>query len=54
METSHSFDNVLARAEVEMIRVAQDDLRSGPAYVVSAEPADNAMGAHGHERWSQH
>ena len=42
--------HVLAGAEVQVIGVAEDDLRAGAAHVGGAEAADDAVGAHRHER----
>ena len=41
--------HVLARADVQVIGVAEDDLRAGAADVGGTEAADDAMGAHRHE-----
>ena len=49
VETAHGSHHVLTRAEVQVIGVAEDDLRAGAADVGGTEAADDAMGAHRHE-----
>ena len=43
----------LAGAEMQVIGVAQDDLRAGPLDVAGAQSAHDAMGADRHERRRQ-
>ena len=47
-------DHRLAGAEMQMVRVAQDDLGAGAAHVVGAETADHRVGADRHERRRLH
>ena len=45
---------LLAGPEVEVVRVAEDDLRAGAADLVGMEPADGGVGADRHERRRLH
>jgi hypothetical protein len=49
MEPSHPLDDLFARPEVEVVGVAQDYLRPGPAYVIGAEATHNGVSADRHE-----
>ncbi len=49
VQAAHVAHHRLARAEVEMVGVAEDDLRAGAAHVLGAQAADDAVRAHGHE-----
>jgi hypothetical protein len=49
VQTAHAADQRLTRAEVEMVAVAEDDLRAGPADVGGAQASHDAVGADRHE-----
>ena len=49
VEPAHGLDHRLARPEVQMVGVAQDDLGAGAADVSGAESSNHGMGAHRHE-----
>ena len=49
VQAAHVADDVLAGTQVQMIRVAEDDLGAGAADVLGAESADDTVGADRHE-----
>ena len=49
MEPAHGLDHVLAGAEVQVVGVAEDDLRAGALHVAGAQAAYDAVGADRHE-----
>jgi hypothetical protein len=50
MQTTHTLDHLFAGTEMEVVRVAQNDLRTGLAHVIGTEAAHHRMGTHRHER----
>ena len=54
VEPAHRLDHFLAGPEVEVVRVAENDLGAGAAHVGRAEAADDPMGADRHERRRLH
>jgi hypothetical protein len=50
VETTPSRDELVARAQKKVIRVRQDNLRSGLLELAMAHGLDRALGANGHER----
>ena len=50
VQAAHVADHRLAGPEVQMVGVAEDDLRAGAAHVGGAQAADDAVGADRHER----
>ena len=49
VEPAHVADDLLAGTEVQVVGVAQDDLRAGALDVAGAQAADHAVGADRHE-----
>jgi hypothetical protein len=54
MEATHGLDHVLARADVQVIGVAEDDLRAGTAHHLRREALDGRLCANGHKCRSLH
>jgi hypothetical protein len=50
VEAAHVLHHGFAGPQVEVVGVAQDDLRAGACDLAGAEPADHAVGADRHER----
>jgi hypothetical protein len=54
VQSTHRLHDVLARAEMQVVGVAQDDLGAGAADITRAEPADHGVSTDRHERRRSH
>jgi hypothetical protein len=49
MEPAKTSNHLFARAQVQVVRVPQNDLGTGSTYIVGTETADDSVGSHRHE-----
>jgi hypothetical protein len=52
VQPSHGLDHALTRPQVQVVGIAQNDLGAGAANVPRAQPSDDSVSTHWHERRS--
>ena len=54
MQAAEFFDDLMSRAEKEMVGVSEDDLRTELDEFSGCHGLDGSLGSHRHEDWSLH